>query len=41
MNALEGQIKDAGGMISYNSKVKNINFDGTILIDLCSIKSFL
>lgn len=29
MNALEGQIKDAQGMISYNSKVCKINFDGS------------
>ena len=32
MNALEGQIKDTGGMISYNSKVKNINFDGNFFV---------
>jgi len=28
MNSLEGQIKDSQGMISYNSKVSKINFDG-------------
>ena len=28
MNSLEGQIKDAKGMLAYNSKVKKINFDG-------------
>jgi len=28
MNALEGEIKDLGGMISYNSKVIKINYDG-------------
>ena len=28
MNSLEGQIKDNQGMISYNSKVIKINFDG-------------
>ncbi len=28
MNSLEGQIKDTKGMISYNSKVTKINFDG-------------
>jgi L-2-hydroxyglutarate oxidase LhgO len=28
MNSLEGQIKDAKGMIAYNSKVSKINFDG-------------
>ena len=28
MNSLEGQIKDSQGMISYNSKVLKINFDG-------------
>ena len=30
MSSLEGQIKDAKGMISYNSKVFKINFDGKI-----------
>ena len=30
MNSLEGQIKDAQGMISYNSKVTKINFDGKL-----------
>ena len=28
MNALEGQVKQANGMIAYNSKVSKINFDG-------------
>ena len=28
MHSLEGQIIDSQGMISYNSKVKKINFDG-------------
>ena len=28
MSSLEGQIKDTQGMISYNSKVSKINFDG-------------
>ena len=28
MNSLEGQIKDSQGMVSYNSKVSKINFDG-------------
>ena len=28
MNSLEGQIKDSQGMISYNSKVSKINFNG-------------
>ena len=28
MSSLEGQIKDSKGMISYNSKVSKINFDG-------------
>lgn len=28
MNSLEGQIKDSQGMMSYNSKVCKINFDG-------------
>ena len=28
MSSLEGQIKDSQGMISYNSKVSKINFDG-------------
>ena len=28
MSSLEGQIKEAQGMLSYNSKVKKINFDG-------------
>ena len=28
MSSLEGQIKDLQGMISYNSKVSKINFDG-------------
>ena len=28
MSSLEGQIKDSGGMIAYNSKVNKINFDG-------------
>lgn len=30
MNSLEGQIKDSQGMISYNSKVSKINFDGKL-----------
>ena len=29
MNSLEGQIQDNKGMISYNSKVDKINFDGS------------
>jgi len=30
MSSLEGQIKDSQGMIAYNSKVKKINFDGSL-----------
>jgi L-2-hydroxyglutarate oxidase LhgO len=29
MSSLEGQIKDSQGMISYNSEVSKINFDGS------------
>lgn len=32
MSSLEGQIKDSKGMISYNSKVSKINFDGKSFI---------